>query len=118
MRISKGKNGRKNFFALIAYSTFPAIFFLFFVVPIQLGSFGMFLFTNNPPPKVLNESVFWAVKGLEGIFLVYYLVMNYMSVKVLMPNNTLNTLVYYVIYHAISFLLILFIFNYIELKQV
>lgn len=54
VRAVGGRRGVRTSYALLAYSVTPIVLSLFFVLPIELLTFGMYLFTSNPHPYTIK----------------------------------------------------------------
>ena len=50
---------------ITSYSLAPIILSLLFVLPIELMTFGMFLFTSNPPPFTIKPLLFLVLAGFD-----------------------------------------------------
>jgi len=76
-RILGGSVAFRNGLALTAYALIPICLSLFTVFPVELATFGMFLFSSNPSPHVLNPVSFYALAGLDSVLTLWaiYLVM-------------------------------------------
>lgn len=55
----------RNSFAVLAYSSTPIIASLVFVLPIELLTFGMFLFTSNPHPYTIKPISYVVLIGFD-----------------------------------------------------
>jgi hypothetical protein len=53
-RLLGGVASFRTGYSLLAYATAPAILSLFLILPIELMTFGMYLFTSNPHPYVIK----------------------------------------------------------------
>lgn len=62
-----GKSSFKNSLAILAYAATPVVLSLFFVLPIELLTFGMYLFTWNPHPYTIKPFSYVALVGFDGI---------------------------------------------------
>ncbi len=62
-----GKASLRTSLALIAYSLTPVVLSLFFVLPIELLTFGIYLFTSNPHPCVVKPLSYVVLVGLDGL---------------------------------------------------
>lgn len=56
---SKEKISFKSVFAVFTYSMFPIAFSIFFLLPIILGVFGIYYFTESPKPRNLKSFPFY-----------------------------------------------------------
>ncbi len=66
-RLFGGKGSVRNSLAFLAYATTPVSLSLVLVLPIELLSFGMFLFTSNPDPYVLKPGLFITLIGVDCV---------------------------------------------------
>ncbi len=57
----------RNSLGLLAYSFVPIVFSLVFVLPIELMTFGMYLFTGNPHPSVIKPLSYGLLVGFDSI---------------------------------------------------
>jgi hypothetical protein len=62
-----GKAALRTSLGLIAYSLTPVALSLFFVLPIELLTFGMYLFTSNPHPYIVKPLSYVVLVGLDGV---------------------------------------------------
>lgn len=60
-----GKKGFRTSFALIAYSAIPIVISVFVVLPIELLTFGIYLFTSNPHPYAIKPISYVILLGLD-----------------------------------------------------
>ena len=56
----------RNSYALIAYASVPVLLSLILVLPIELMTFGMYLFTSNPHPAVIKPVSFYVLFGFDA----------------------------------------------------
>jgi hypothetical protein len=64
-RLLGGKATVRNTLAVVAYSTVPIVFSLVFVLPVEVGVFGLSFFDNNPSPLVLKPVEYVILIGLD-----------------------------------------------------
>lgn len=69
--------------AVISYAGFPVILSVLFIFPVEVGIFGMYLFTNEPSPFSINPVVWGIIAGLDGILIVWSIVLVYIGFRVL-----------------------------------
>lgn len=62
-----GSSSFMNSFAILAYATTPVVLSLFLVLPIELLTFGMYLFTWNPHPYTIKPFSYVALVGFDGL---------------------------------------------------
>jgi len=83
IKLLKGKARFRNAFAIIAYSSTPALLALIFVFPLEIAIFGVYFFGNNPPPMVLNPQVYIALLGFDALAILWTLLLLYNGIRVL-----------------------------------
>ena len=66
-----GKTSFRNSFAILAYAATPVVLSLFLVLPIELLTFGMYLFTWNPHPYTIKPVSYVALIGFDGIMALW-----------------------------------------------
>lgn len=60
-----GNSSFRNSLGVVAYSLIPIVFSLFFVLPIELLTFGMYLFTANPHPYTIKPVSYVILVGFD-----------------------------------------------------
>ena len=60
-----GKTSIRSSLGLLSYSLIPVVATLFFVLPIELLTFGMYLFTWNPHPYTIKPFSYVALVGFD-----------------------------------------------------
>jgi hypothetical protein len=61
VRILGGKGALRNSLGILAYATTPVSLTLAMILPIELLSFGMYLFTSNPNPYLIKPGLYVAL---------------------------------------------------------
>ena len=64
-KIMGSKASFRTSLGITSYSLAPIIISLLFVLPIELLTFGMFLFTSNPPPFTIKPLLFLVLVGFD-----------------------------------------------------
>ena len=64
-RIMGGRWAVRNSLGILAYSTTPVSLSLVFILPIELLSFGMYMFTSNPDPYTLKPEIYIALVSFD-----------------------------------------------------
>jgi len=64
-KISRNVTRTKDIFSILSYSLFPNIFALIVFFPLELIFFGEYLFSNNPSPFIIKETVAYIMLVLE-----------------------------------------------------
>ncbi len=73
---ARGGNRRasyRNTLALTGYALVPAVLSVLLVLPVELLTFGMFLFTSNPSPAVLKPVSYYTLIAFDGIAVAWTL---------------------------------------------
>lgn len=71
-----GVNGSfRNSYSVLAYSFVPVVLTLPLVLPVELLTFGMYLFTSNPSPMVIKPSSFVILAGFDGAMALWTLLL-------------------------------------------
>jgi len=65
----------RNSFALLAYSLVPVAASLILVLPIELLTFGMYLFTSNPHPWVIKPVSFALLVGFDALMALWSIIL-------------------------------------------
>lgn len=81
-RKAGGEGTFRNTFAVVAYATLPLCLSLIFVLPVELGIFGSALFGTMPPPSVLKPTIYPVLIGIQGVTVVWFIVLSAMAVSV------------------------------------
>lgn len=66
-KLFKGKAGFRNSFGVMAYSLIPVVVSLILILPIELLTFGMYLFTSNPHPFTIKPVSYVILLGFDGV---------------------------------------------------
>ena len=68
--------------ALLAYSLTPVVASLFIVLPIELMTFGMYLFTSNPHPYTIKPVSYVILVGFDAIVSLWTIGLAILATKV------------------------------------
>jgi hypothetical protein len=96
----------KDNYAILTYSLVPHMFGAAILFPIEMVIFGGFLFSNNPSPFILKESVAYILLGFEALLILWQIFLTttgfYMQTGkialALLLSLIFNTLLYYILY--------------------
>lgn len=69
--LNKVKGRFKDILSVLTYSFVPNVFALLILFPIELVFYGEYLFSNNPYPYQIKESVFYLLFGLEILMMIW-----------------------------------------------
>lgn len=97
----------KDILAVIIYSLLPNIFALFILFPIELVFYGEYLFSNNPYPYQIKESVFYFLLVIEALTILWSIFLAYIGVKEFVKSKLLSFIISMFMWFSISLLLFL-----------
>jgi hypothetical protein len=81
-RILGGKGSLKTGYGILAYSATPIVAGLFLVLPIELLTFGMYLFTSNPHPFVIKPVSYMLLVSFDAMAAIWSLLLLIVGTKV------------------------------------
>lgn len=73
----------KNALAIVAYACVPIALSVIFILPIEILTYGKYLFSTNPSPWTLKPLSYIVLLGLDGVFFMWSLVLYALGVRVL-----------------------------------
>jgi hypothetical protein len=74
-RLMGGKATVRTSLGMLAYSLTPIVLSLFLVLPVELLTFGMYLFTSNPHPYVLKPVSYVMLVGFDVVVTAWSLLL-------------------------------------------
>jgi len=77
----------KNIRSVLTYALVPVVINLFTVFPLQIMTFGAFLFTHNPSPFTINPTVFIATGLIDLTFGIWQLFILILGLNVFFSNS-------------------------------
>lgn len=77
-----GKKSFRTSFAILAYAVTPIVLSLFFVLPIELLTFGMYLFTSNPHPYTIKPLSYLVLVGFDVLVSLWAIVLTIIGTAV------------------------------------
>lgn len=80
-------------FATASYAMVPAIASLVFLLPIELMTFGIYLFTKNPSAYLLKPLSFVILIGLDGLLTLWSLILLHVGLKALFRKSWIRIVV-------------------------
>ncbi len=96
----------KNLMAVVSYSLVPLIFSAVFVLPIELATFGIFLFTRSPNPFTLLPYSAFFLFSFDAVLSLWFLIFYVLGIKELLDIKTLTAFLISVISIGITALTI------------
>lgn len=73
----------KNVFAIVSYACIPLVLSVFFILPIEILTFGKYFFSTNPPTYTLKPLPYFVMIGLDGLSVSWSVVLYLVGTKVL-----------------------------------
>lgn len=83
LRLMKTNVGYRDVRAVASYSGFPIILSVLFIFPVEVGLFGMNLFTGEPSPFSINPVVYSMVIGLDVVLILWSVIVLLIGLKIL-----------------------------------
>jgi hypothetical protein len=77
-----GMSGFRGSLGILGYSLTPIAFSLFVVLPIELMTFGMFLFTSNPHPYTIKPVSYVLLVGFDTVVGLWSIFLSVVGTKV------------------------------------
>lgn len=93
VRVVGGKRSLRNSLGILAYSTTPVSLSLALVLPIELLSFGMYLFTSNPNPYTIKPGLYIALISFDSIMALWVFCLAILGTSVGKQISLLKSLV-------------------------
>jgi len=81
-KILGGASGFRTSLGVLGYSITPITLSLVFVLPIELMTFGMYLFTSNPDPYTIKPFSYVLLVGFDGVVSVWSIVLAVIGTRV------------------------------------
>ncbi|MGQ9642472.1 MAG: YIP1 family protein, partial [Ignavibacterium sp.] len=97
----------KDILAVIIYSLLPNLLALLILFPIELVFYGEYLFSNNPYPYQIKESVFYFLLVIETLTLVWSIFLVYIGIKEFVKVKLFSFTISVLLWLAISLVLFL-----------
>lgn len=97
----------KDILAVIIYSSLPNLFALFILFPIELVFYGEYLFSNNPYPFQIKESVFYFLLVIETLTIFWSIFLAYTGIKEFVKAKLFSFIVSVLTWFIISLVLFL-----------
>jgi hypothetical protein len=86
-----------NVLGVAAYATVPVNLSIVFILPIELMTFGLFMFAHNPPPIVIKPVPYIIFVILDGLAVIWSLGLFAIGIRIIsnlnLPRATLTALV-------------------------
>ncbi len=100
-----GRASFRNTKVVVGYALFPVALASFFLVPLELGLFGMYLFTSNPPIEVVKPSAAYVLYALNGLACLWSLYLYVTGTEILFEWKKIQSVVLAIVCFALVCLL-------------
>ena len=107
----KNETRFKDNFTVLSFSLLPHVFGLIILFPIELVVFGGFLFSNNPSPFMLKETVAYMLLGFEVLLILWQLFLT-TSAFYIQSRRLLLSVLFSLIFNLLLYY-ILYLFSYL-----
>ncbi len=91
-KLLKGRGTYRNVKVILAYSLFPLSLASVFLVPLELGLFGMYLFTSNPPIELIKPLGAYLLMGLNAMAIVWSFILFMKGSRILYEWSTIRSM--------------------------
>ena len=81
------KVGYRNLYAVSSYSLLPVVISVFTLLPVELLTFGTFMFSRNPSPYLLKPVSYIVILSLDGMCALWTIVLLATGMKVLLDSG-------------------------------
>jgi hypothetical protein len=81
-RLLGGKKGVRNSMGGLAYSTAPILLSIITIMPIELLTFGMYLFTANPHPYAIKPEIYMVLVGTDIVLSVWAIALAVIATRI------------------------------------
>jgi hypothetical protein len=96
-RLLKTRMRFSNVLGVAAYATVPVNLSIVFILPIELMTFGLFMFADNPPPYVIKLVPYIIFMILDGLAVVWSLGLFAIGIRIIsnlnLPRAALNAVI-------------------------
>ena len=88
-----GMTGFRGSLGVLGYSMTPVAFSLILILPIELLTFGMYLFTGNPHPYMVKPVSYVLLIGFDGLIAVWTLALAVVGTRVGHRLSTVKSMI-------------------------
>jgi len=95
-------------FSLFTYSFVPYTFSLIVLFPVELVLFGGYLFSYNPSPFQIKETLSYVLFAFEGLIIIWSIFLTISAIKVI-SNNFLYSFIFGILIHVLFYISLIFL---------
>lgn len=97
----------KDILSVVVYSFVPNVFALIILFPIELVFYGEFIFSNNPYPYQIKESIFYFLLTLEALTIIWSVFLMTIGLKEFLRARIFSFVITIIVWILISVVLFL-----------
>jgi hypothetical protein len=107
-KIGGGHAGFRDSLAIAAFSLTPILVGIILLLPIELLTFGMYLFTGNPHPMALKPGLYMTLIGLDIVSVIWTIFLLFVGTMVGHQIKALRSAIIALIVAAVSVAILFF----------
>ncbi|MGD0339365.1 MAG: Yip1 family protein [Bacteroidota bacterium] len=92
-RLMKGAGRFRDAKAVLAYAMVPLMLATIFILPLELGFFGIYFFTANPSPMILKPVAYIVLISLDGLSVLWSFILLVIGTRVLFAKGRITSIV-------------------------
>jgi hypothetical protein len=92
-RLVKARVRFREVKAILAYAMVPLMLAAVFLIPLELGLFGLSFFTRNPAPMVLKPGAYIVLLGMNVLTIIWTYILLVIGTRVLLAKGRLVSMV-------------------------
>lgn len=77
----------RNIYSVSSYALMPVVATVFSLLPIELLTFGVYMFSRNPSPYTLKPFSYVIILGLDGLCALWTVILFVMGMRVLLDSG-------------------------------
>ncbi len=77
----------KNIYSVASYALMPVVVTVFSILPIELLTYGVYMFSRNPSPYTLKPFSYVTILGLDGLCALWTVILFVTAMKVLLDSG-------------------------------
>lgn len=114
LRVQKMSVKYRDINAIVSYASFPIILSIVFIFPVEVGIFGMYLFTNEPSPFSINPLAYSLVIGLDVLLVIWSLVILFIGLRII-SGSIIRLLIIWILVIVSALLPVIAVYSFITI---
>ena len=115
VKIFGGKGKWNETYAVIGWSLMPIVLATVFILPLELGTLGLYLFSSNPNGYEYKPAVYVALIGLDALTLVWSIILGTIGISVAHHFKVLKSLMVTLVPVGTVFYLMFYFYSLFQL---